>query len=77
MAIKKFSKDEIDALTYNIRALDAKQREIVRDALYARLKIGDGKIGEEELHDVLMKLRKEYKISDIDRRKIENAFFGE
>lgn len=74
---KKFTRDEIDELTYDIRALDSKERDIVRKALYARLRVGDGRIGEEELHTVLMKLRKEYKISDIDRRKIEAAFFGD
>jgi hypothetical protein len=64
---------QIDKITLLIDTLSQKEREIVRDLLE---RIKSGGIYETELHRELLKLRKEYKISEVDMRKIEEAIFG-
>jgi len=76
MEPKRFSKEQIDKITYGISSLDHAQRELVRGVMYDRMHIGDGKIGPQELHLELLKLRKAYKISDLDMKNVEDAFFG-
>ncbi|MBU1922069.1 hypothetical protein KKD84_02480 [Patescibacteria group bacterium] len=75
MADKVYLTDEqIRKLTLFIDTLSQKERETVRDLL-KRIK-GDG-IYEAELHRELLKLRKEYLISEIDMKNIEQAIFEE
>ncbi|KPJ84897.1 hypothetical protein AMJ57_05150, partial [Parcubacteria bacterium SG8_24] len=62
--LKKFTKKQVDQLTFRIKTLDAAERKMVREAIYPLLAGGDGQIGQKELHIELMKLRETYKISD-------------
>ena len=74
---KRFTREQIDSMTYRIASLEQAERDAVRHALYARLRIGDGRIGPQELHVELLKLRKEHKISEFDMKKVEDSFFGD
>jgi len=67
------TQDQIRKITALIDSLDAKERYIVREML-ERIK-SDG-IYETELERELGRLRSEHLISDIDRRNIEEAIFG-
>lgn len=77
MEPKRFTREQIDKITYGISTLDHAERELVRQALYERLHVGDGKIGPQELHMALQRLRKTFKISELDAKNVESAFFGD
>lgn len=77
MGPKRFTRDQIDRITYHISSLEQGERKLVREAIYKRLYVGDGMIGQEELHLVLLKLRKDHKISELDMKNVEHAFFEE
>jgi|GEM_PF-2312556 len=66
--------DQIEKIISVIDSLDTKERYIVEEMLE---RIKSGGIYETELERELGKLRNEHLISDIDRRNIEEAIFGD
>lgn len=73
---RKFTKDEIKAITFGIESLDHDQREKVRSHL---IRLHDKKSGvfyEESFAQELRKMRDSGDISEIDYHAVKDAFFG-
>jgi len=59
---------QIKAALYKINTLDYNQRGIVYEALME--KIGDGGVSAQEIKDVIRRLRREGKISEMDKQNL-------
>ncbi len=73
---RRFSRQDIDKITFRVSTLDQGQRQQVRDHLYRLHDQNDGLLYKEELHRDLWGMREANEISEIDFHALLKAFFG-
>lgn len=75
-ASKRFTKEQIDKITFQISSLDSAQRETVRAHLHHMHDINDGLFYKESFKRDLYELRTSNDISETDYHAVLKAFFG-
>jgi len=75
-ASKRFTKEQIDKITFRISSLDSGQRETVRAHLYDLHDKADGMFYKESFKRDLYELRESNTLSEIDYNAVLKAFFG-
>lgn len=73
---RRFSKEEIDKLTFRVSTLDQKQRELVRAHLHRLHDRKGGMFYKESFHHDMVELLESNQISQTDFHGLETAFFG-
>ena len=76
MSEKRFTRQQIDKITFHISSLDAAQRETVRAHLYHLHDLHDGIFYKESFKKDLYELRSSGAISETDYHAVVKAFFG-
>ncbi len=74
---KRFSRQDIDRITYDVPSLDQPRREKVRHMLYRLHDEADGMLYPEHLHRELTRMWESNEISEIEFHDVQNAFFGD
>ncbi len=73
---RRFSKEQIDKLTFRVSTLDQKQREVVRAHLRKLHDRNGGMFYKQSFHHDMVELLESNQISQTDFHALENAFFG-
>jgi hypothetical protein len=73
---RKYTREEIKAITFEIESLDHDQREKVREHLLRYHDQKGGTFYEESFTQELRKMRAAGTISEIDYHAVKDAFFG-
>ncbi len=73
---RRFSKEQIDKITFGLSALDQHQRQLARDHLHRLHDKNEGLFYPESFHRELMAMQHSGELSEIDVHAIQEAFFG-
>jgi hypothetical protein len=76
MDSKRYTRQDIDKMTFHVSSLDQGQRQRVRDLLYRLHDQNDGVLYKEETHRELWAMREANDISETDFHAVLKAFFG-
>ncbi|HSD12428.1 MAG TPA: hypothetical protein VLC10_02620 [Patescibacteria group bacterium] len=73
---RRFSKADIDKITFRLSTLDPHQRQLAREHLYRLHDRNEGLFYKESFHRELMEMQHSGELSEIDVHAIQEAFFG-
>lgn len=73
---RRFTKEQIDKITFRLSSLDQHQRELVRDHLHRLHDRTEGLFYKESFHRELMDMQHSGELSEIDVHALTEAFFG-